>query len=86
MSYIGNKPATNFETVQKIINCFFMGRAKINVPDYMKYVDFGYERPGQDVRYSISCNHLKQYGWNPTKMFDTEIQSIVKHYREKFVW
>ena len=49
-------------------------------------LDFSYERPGQDVRYSISCNHLKQYGWNPTKMFDTEIQSIVKHYREKFVW
>ena len=57
----------NFETVQKIINCFFMGPAKINVPDYMKYVDFGYKRPGQDVRYSISCNYLKQYGWNPTK-------------------
>ena len=36
-----------------------MGRAKVNVPDYMKYVDFGYERPGQDVRYSISCNYLK---------------------------
>ena len=36
-----------------------MGRAKVNVPDYMKYVDFGYERPGQDVRYSINCNYLK---------------------------
>ena len=52
----------------------------------MKYVDFGYERPGQDVRYSISCNYLKDLGWSPTKIFDTEIQSIVKHFREKFVW
>jgi len=76
----------NFDTVQKIINCFFMGRAKVNVPDYMKYVDFGYERPGQDVRYSISCNHLKQYGWSASKVFDQEIASIVKHYREKFTW
>ena len=63
-----------------------MGRAKVNVPDYMKYVDFGYERPGQDVRYSINCDYLKDYGWSPTKIFDTEIQSIVKHFREKFVW
>ena len=26
-----------------MFSCFFMGRAKVNVPDYMKYVDFGYE-------------------------------------------
>lgn len=76
----------NFDTVQKIINCFFMGRAKVNVPDYMKYVDFSYNRPGQDVRYSISCNYLKQYGWSASKIFDQEILSIVKHYREKFIW
>ena len=76
----------NYATVQKVINCFFMGRAKVNVPDYMKYVDLKWERPGQDVRYSISCNHLKQYGWTPKKDFDKEIEFIVKHYKERFIW
>ena len=76
----------NYTTVQKIINCYFMGRAKVSVPDYEKYVDLNYERPGQDVRYSISCNHLKQYGWSPKKIFDKEIEHIVKHYKGIYTW
>ena len=76
----------NYTTVQKIINCYFMGRAKVNVPDYEKYVDLNYERPGQDIRYSISCNHLKQYGWSPKKIFDKEIEHIVKHYKGIYTW
>jgi dTDP-glucose 4,6-dehydratase len=76
----------NFETAQKIINCFFMGRATVNVPDFNKYIDFSYNRPGQDVRYAISCNHLKQYGWSAKHPFNTEIVNIVNYYRERFVW
>ena len=76
----------NYTTVQKIINCYFMGRAKVNVPDFEKYVNLNYERPGQDIRYSISCNHLKQYGWSPKKIFDKEIEHIVKHYKGTYTW
>ena len=44
------------------------------------------ENNSVEPRYSISCNHLKQYGWSASKVFDQEIASIVKHYREKFTW
>ena len=32
-----------------------------------------YDRPGQDIRYSISCESIKNYGWTPEKVFDEEI-------------
>ena len=76
----------NYTTVQKILNCYYMGRVTVNIPDFMKYVDLKWERPGQDVRYAINCHHLKQYGWAPKKEFNDEIGHIVKYYKEKFTW
>ena len=76
----------NYTTVQKILNCYYMGRANVDIPDFMKYVDLKWERPGQDVRYAINCHHLIQYGWAPKKEFNNEIGHIVKHYKGKFTW
>lgn len=78
---------TNFVTVTKIINTYFMGAVDIEIPDYDKHIDYNYDRPGQDVRYSISCESIKNYGWTPIKNFDEEIVKLVNYYKKrKWKW
>ena len=78
---------TNFITVKKIINAYFMGAIDIEIPDYNKHIDYSYDRPGQDVRYSISCESIKNYGWTPKKVFDEEIVKLVDYYKKrKWKW
>ena len=78
---------TNFITVKKIINAYFMGAINIEIPDYNKHIDYSYDRPGQDVRYSISCESIKNYGWTPKKVFDEEIVKLVDYYKKrKWKW
>ena len=78
---------SNYETVRKVINYYFMGKIDRDVPDIMEHIDFTYGRPGQDVRYSISCEPLKQLGWAPTKDFDLCLPDVINHYKQKkWVW
>ena len=78
---------TNFITVKKIINAYFMGAIDVDIPDYNKHIDYSYDRPGQDVRYSISCESIKNYGWTPKKVFDEEIVKLVDYYKKrKWKW
>jgi len=76
----------NINTVHKVINSYFMGRVDISIPDYNEHIDFTYSRPGQDVRYAISCKPLRDLGWLPRKEFDKEIVGLVKYFKERFVW
>jgi dTDP-glucose 4,6-dehydratase len=71
---------SNIDTVQKILNTYFNDKVCID-----SYIDLNYNRAGQDVRYSISCDRLKELGWTPKALFDTEIKKIVKFY-DRFVW
>lgn len=71
----------NVDTVKKIINCF---HGDLN--DWEQCVDLSYCRQGQDVRYALNDDKLRSLGWRPQKIFDEEIDSIVKHYRNNFVW
>ena len=78
---------TNFVTVKKIINAYFMGNIDVEIPDYEEHISYEYDRPGQDVRYSISCESIKNYGWSPKKNFDEEIIKLVDYYKKrKWVW
>ena len=78
---------TNIITVTKIINTYFMGSIDIEIPDYDKHIDYNYDRPGQDIRYSISCESIKNYGWTPIKNFDKEIVKLVDYYKKrKWKW
>ena len=78
---------TNFVTVKKIINAYFMGNIDVEIPDYEEHISYEYDRPGQDVRYSISCESIKNYGWSPKKNFDEEIIKLVNYYKKrKWVW
>ena len=71
----------NKETVRKIIECFFGPEIK-----WEDYVDLTYIRPGQDVRYSLDDNKLRELGWKPKKKFDEEILEIVQYYKNHFKW
>ena len=77
---------TNYDTVKKLINCYFLGTAKRNVPDLDDHLDLSFERPGQDVRYAISCEPLRKLGWEPKKDFDKELPKLIKHYKETWRW
>jgi len=71
----------NKETVKKIIKSYFGNN------DYWKEcVDFSYVREGQDIRYALDDRKLRALGWSPKKIFDEEIDEIVKHYKDNFIW
>jgi dTDP-glucose 4,6-dehydratase len=69
-------------TVKKIIESYY-NDTEIN---WESYVDLSYVRPGQDVRYALNDDKLRSLGWEPKKNFDEEIGSIVKYYKDNFVW
>lgn len=71
----------NKETVIRIINEYFSYTN--NAYDYL---DLTYNRPGQDIRYSITCQPLRELGWRPKKNFATELAKLVKVYKEEFRW
>jgi dTDP-glucose 4,6-dehydratase len=71
----------NKETVRKIIECYY-GDDR----NYLDYVDLGYKREGQDVRYALNDNKLRSLGWKPMKSFDLEINNLVNYYKEHFRW
>lgn len=70
----GGYESKNYETVNKIINFFF----EENMIDINKFLDLSYNRKGQDIRYSLNDNKIKNLGWKPEKIFDYELQKIVK--------
>ena len=71
----------NKQTVNKIVQCYFEDER-----DFQDYVDLGFKREGQEVRYSLDDSKLRSLGWEPKKNFDDEIQNIVKFYKNNFKW
>ena len=57
-----------------------------DIEDYQRFVDFGAERPGQDVRYALNDQKIRRLGWEPSCDFDTEIIEIVEYYKDNFIW
>lgn len=78
----GNFEQQNIITVQRIIDSYF----DVPMMDANHYVDFSFDRVGQDVRYALDDTKLKSLGWSPKKLFSEEISSIVKYYKQKFIW
>jgi dTDP-glucose 4,6-dehydratase len=84
----GNYEDTNINVVSKIINVF-LGRpltTQISPAEYDQYINFNCGRAGQDVRYALNDQKLRDLGWSPIKQFDDELPSIVDYYRNGFVW
>ena len=74
------------DTVTKIINAYFIGKVNRSIPNIDQHIDLSFDRPGQDVRYAISCEPLKQLQWRAEKVFDEEIVKLVNHYKKEFIW
>ena len=68
-------------TVKKIIEAYYN-----NDVNWKDFVDLNHKRPGQDVRYALNGDKLKQLGWKPVKVFDEEIVKLVEFYKENFKW
>ena len=77
---------SNYDTVKKILSSYFFDNIYRSVPDLENHLDLSYSRPGQDVRYAITCEPLRELQWRPEKEFDLEIIKLVKHYKKEFVW
>ena len=77
----GNYETANITVVKKIIE-LMMPKQSNNIEQYIEHM----VRIGQDVRYSIDDTKLKQLGWQPCAVFDTELEKIVKYYQENFIW
>ena len=77
----GNYECQNLVVATKIIDMFFDSPV-----DHNNYLDFSFNRIGQDVRYSVDDCKLKNIGWAPTRNFNAEIQDIVEYYKKNFIW
>ena len=76
----------NIETVKKIIIEFCQIKNWQDFENVHDYIDFSYNRQGQDVRYALDDSKLRSLGWTPKTNFDTEIKNIVNYYKHKFIW
>lgn len=78
----GGFEQTNLETVSKIIKLY----DPISVSPSSEYLDLSYDRDGQDLRYALNDDKLRNLGWVPKKIFNKELPEIIKYYRHKFIW
>jgi dTDP-glucose 4,6-dehydratase len=71
----------NIEVCDKIIDIYFP-----DTKDKSQFYDFSYQRPGEDLRYSLCDEKLRSLGWKEEAIFEEEIVEIAKYYRDKFIW
>jgi dTDP-glucose 4,6-dehydratase len=76
----GGFEQSNWDTVGKVIKEYF------GEVDIKSYLDLSYSRIGQDVRYALDDSKLRALGWQPIAIFDKELSSIIKYYKNKFIW
>lgn len=78
----GGFEQSNLNTVKKIITLW----GSNNPTDLFNHLDLSYSRVGQDIRYALNDNKLRDIGWEPKKLFDEELPGIVEYYKENFIW
>lgn len=77
----GHYENKNINVIEKIIQIYFGEEKTID-----NYVDFSYNRPGQDVRYAIDDSKIRNLGWMPEADLDKELEIIVNFYKNNFIW
>jgi dTDP-glucose 4,6-dehydratase len=71
----------NIDVCNKITEIYFP-----NIRDKNQFYDFSYQRPGEDLRYSLNDDKLRSLGWKEQCVFEDEINLIVDYYKDRFVW
>jgi dTDP-glucose 4,6-dehydratase len=88
----GGYEQSNFDTVSKIITLYHPKDEALEqeFPYYKQsieeHLDLSYSRQGQDVRYALNDNKLRELGWEPKVNFDEELPSIIEYYKNNFIW
>lgn len=78
----GNLEQKNIVTATNIVEIFNNCELK-NPQDYF---NLQFKRQGQDVRYALDDQKLRQLGWNNKKIFLSEMSKIVEYYKQNFKW
>ncbi len=74
----GNSEKTNLEIAKAILSNLGMGEENI---------EYVYERPGADSRYSINFSKIKkELGWEPLVSFEEGVKRTVQWYKENKQW
>lgn len=76
----GDYEDTNLNVFKKIL-----AATGIDPSDYEQHAEF-FQRPGQDVRYSVDDSKLRALGWHNKRQFDRELPEIVAHHSSRFTW
>jgi dTDP-glucose 4,6-dehydratase len=76
----GGFEQTNLSTVEKIFSLYDSNL------DINENLDLSYSRDGQDVRYALDDSKLRTLGWEPKRIFDQELPTIVNYYKNNFIW
>ena len=76
----GNFECQNRYTVELILKEYFTEGFDY---DLTNYVDYGFNRQGQDVRYALDDSKLRSLGWEPTAVFEEEIENIVSVFKKQ---
>lgn len=87
----GGYEQSNLITITKILDNYFYDEERAYNPsehklDINQYLDFSYSRQGQDVRYALNDDKLRNLGWEPQKNFEEELWKIVNYYKNNFIW
>jgi dTDP-glucose 4,6-dehydratase len=78
----GNYEEKNINVVKKIISSYF----ETSNLDFDQFIDYNYQRLGQDWRYSINDSKMRKLGWEPVANFDEELKKIVEYNKKVFIW
>jgi dTDP-glucose 4,6-dehydratase len=83
----GDFEQSNISTVIQILY-EYLGVKSQNIAsiDLNSFIDFNYNRIGQDARYAIDDSKLRQLGWEPKCNFKDELIEIVSYYKTNFLW
>lgn len=75
----GDYEQSNYQTFDKIVKLYENKKTE-------DYIDFSYNREGQDLRYALDDSKLRSLGWSPSADFNVELPKIVNYYKEKYIW
>ena len=74
----GSAELTNLQLLERLLSHV--------VDDPMRHVQFVEDRPGHDLRYSMSDEKLRQLDWRPRVTIDEGLEATAAWYRENRDW